>query len=64
MIRETLLVDVDSVSMSCFYCSMNENCSKSFKECRYYNKRLWSQIDKKIRELRQKIFEGIYKEGK
>jgi len=59
MVQEIL--DIDAFSLDCSCCSMYENCSQTFGECRVYNKVLWQIVDGKIREFRKRIFELIIK---
>ena len=35
------------------------NCTRTYSECRSYNKHLWNKIDKQLNSIRKSIFEDV-----
>ena len=56
-----LNIEIPSSFLNCEYCSMCDNCTQSYKECRTYNKELWNLVDNKITDFRNDIFNSIIK---
>lgn len=59
LIYDVKIEEYEVYKFDCGLCDMDDNCAKSYSECRQYNKDAWNMVEKQIRKMRQEIFEKV-----
>lgn len=61
MCEKNVNIKYSDILGNCKCCNMEDNCSKTYKECRLYNKDFWNTIDKQLNKIRHEFFNYIIK---
>jgi len=60
-VEKNFKIEILDIDLECDGCHMEDNCARTYKECRLYNN-VWKQVDKAINKFRKQLFKEIVKE--